>query len=71
MLIIKCSCGRFSTLDSNFFEQRRNYKCPNCEKMLGFGQWDELQHISSSLDRQDFKLYSVPDDTVFDFNFKI
>lgn len=71
MLIIKCSCSRFSTLDNNYFKERINYKCPNCGKTLELGQWDELHHISSSLERQNFQLYSVPDDTTFDFNFKI
>ena len=71
MILIKCSCGCHSTLNSDFFSKRNAYKCPNCQKYLDVGPWTEISGIDGILQESGFKLFSIPNNATINFNFNI
>lgn len=71
MLLVKCKCNNFATLDDDFFKKRRTYRCPNCQEQLDVGQWTEVQRMPALLQESGFEFYSLPNGTTFDFNFSL
>lgn len=71
MLLIKCNCGNFTTLDDDFLKRKRNFICPNCENLFEIAQWIEVYRLSQSLKDSGFELYVLPDGTTINFNFNM
>lgn len=71
MWLLKCKCGNFTTLDNNFFLERRAFHCQNCLAGTEISSWTEIGKMKEILEKDNFELYLLPEDTSLDFNFSI
>ena len=60
MLIFKCKCGCFFTMENRSLEQRR-IRCPNCTNTFNLPRDCTLGELSSELHSVGMSVNSIPD----------
>lgn len=71
MVLIKCTCGCFFTLNKEGLENRRPRKCPNCNKPLPLDEYTTLHDATELLPSDGVQVKIIPDDAKISVAFTV
>ena len=73
MVLIKCKCGCFYTLNRIVLNRTTNLdrRCPNCGEEHTLSNYTSIRSIDEVLEGDLIEIRCIPDDSVVEVNFRL
>ena len=71
MVLVKCKCGCFYTLNPIGFQKDSNKVCPNCGKTHKLDEYSSISSVDNVYETDLVEVQRIPDDATIEVSYRL